>query len=311
MTSNFSSDFLIGKESKDLLTKDFPADGTFKVSSQSKTNNGLNIKATLNRILKRDKSGIKEVVTAVVEPKFEYKERNIEFSGKLSTSNDFSGGVIIKEIVPKTEIEFKGSQSGKEGVSASLSASYKTKNFSGLLNLSHNLYQKKSPTKLNGELFVEYPTNLFLGTNFTVNLEQENTQLVSEAALGYNRDNFRVAARGIHSFQKEETNYGFSFHHTLNDSTNWALDFDVAPTPSCTVGAAHKIDNSTTLKGKWNVKLIDPSQQPEMRVGMSVVQKLTPNVSATFGTDLNLRALIGYESISEPHSFGLDLRLLF
>jgi len=128
----------IGKDSKDLLTQDFPADGALKVVTQSKIPNGLTLKATLNRHFKKEKSGPKELISAVIEPKFEWKAQNVEFTGKLATTNDFNVGFSVKDLACRdSKIEVTSSQSDKDGNIAQIIGSYKVEHVATKIGVAY------------------------------------------------------------------------------------------------------------------------------------------------------------------------------
>jgi len=303
----------IGKDAKDLITQDFPADGTVKLITQSKTPNGLTVKATLNRWFKKEKSGQKEIISAVIEPKYEWKERNIEFNGKLQTTNDFSAGFSLKDAAVKgTKIELTGANSDRDGTTVQVVGSYKTDTVATKINFSYPLSpkQEKTPVKLNGELVIQYPTSFFLGSTVAFDLDSINTWK-GEGVVGYSQDDWQLTARGTHDHKEDSTIFGVSFFHKISDVARWALSFDADQAwtrgPICAVAADYKLDKATTLKGKWSVKA-ETSKQPEMRLGLTAKQQITPFFTASLGADLNLRNLLG-ESIGDAHSFGLELKL--
>jgi len=307
----------IGKDAKDLLTTDFPADGTFKVITQSKTSTGVTFKATLNRFFKKDKSGPKEIISAVIEPKYEWKDQNLEFTAKLATTNEFSAGFSVKDLVGQgSKVEVTGSQSDRDGASAQLVGSYKAAGISTKVSVGYPFgavgpKKEKKPLKINGEAVIQYPTNLFLASNVVVDVDSENTSMKGDGIVGYSQDQWQFTARGSHDRKSDITLWGLSFFHKVSDGVKWALDFDADQAwirgPIASVGGEYKLDDSTTIKGKWAVKLTEQSKQTEMRVGVSARQKISPFISVTLGSDLNVRNLLG-DSIGDAHSFGFELK---
>jgi len=98
-------------------------------------------------------------VDATIEPKFDWQHHNIEFNGKLSTSNDFSAGFAAKDLFTKgTKIELSGAQTEKDGVSAKLVGAYKSEPVSAKINVGYPVAKKPvKPIKINGELVLQYP----------------------------------------------------------------------------------------------------------------------------------------------------------
>jgi len=315
MSKHFSD---IGKDSKDLLTTDFPADGTLKVITQSKTPTGVTFKATLNRFFKKDKSGLREIVSAVIEPKYEWKDPNLEFTAKLATTNEFSAGFSAKDLVLQgSKVEVNGSHSDRDGDAAQLVGSYKSPGIAAKVSVGYPFgsvgpKKEKKPLKINGEVVIQYPTNVFLASSVAVDLDTENTSLKGDGVVGYSQDQWQVTARGSHDRKTDATFWGLSFFHKVSDGAKWSLDFDADQAwvrgPIASVGGEYKLDDATTVKGKWAIKLTEQSKQSEMRLGLAARQKVSPYFTLTLGTDLNVRSLLG-DSIGEPHSFGAEIKL--
>jgi len=118
-------------------------------------------------------------------------------------------------------------------------------------------------------------------------------------------------ARGTYESKTETNLWGISFFNRISEYARLAIDFDADHAwtrgPICSVGGEYRSDDATTLKAKWSVNGTAPSKLPEMRLGLSAKQKLSPFITATLGTDLNIRSLTG-ESIGDAHSFGLELK---
>jgi len=95
----------------------------------------------------------------------------------------------------------------------------------------------------------------------------------------------------------------------MSDRNTWGFDIsteDNLTKTTFTAGTEYKVDELTTVKGKW--KLVKNNDKVDYRLGASLKQKLSPYVTATIGSDLNPRSFLG--SIDgEPHSFGLEIKL--
>jgi len=145
-----------------------------------------------------------------------------------------------------------------------------------------------------------------------VDLDSENTSLKGDGVVGYSQDQWQFAARGSHDRKNDITLWGLSFFHKVSEGAKWSLDFDADQAwvrgPIASVGGEYKLDDATTVKGKWAIKLTEQSKQSELRVGLSARQKVSQFVTLTVGTDLNVRSLLG-DSIGEPHSFGAEIKL--
>jgi len=284
--------------------------------AQSKTSDGVTVKTTLNRVFKKEKAGPKEIISAVVEPKFEWKEQNVEFTGKLSTSNDFNLGFSVKDLaIHGSKIEVTSSQSDKDGIAAQITGSYKDDRVAAKVGVAYpislvGVKKEKKPIKLNGELVLHHPSRAFIGTNVSVDLDASKS-VIGEGVIGYSQDHWRVVARGNYESKTETTLWGVSFFNRVSEFFSMSADFEADQAwnrgPICSVGGEYRADGASTLKAKWSVNGTAPSKLPEMRLGLSAKQKLSPFVTATLGADLNIRSLMG-ESIGDAHSFGFELK---
>jgi len=300
----------IGKDSRDLISDDFPSDGIVKLTTQSKTSDGLTAKATL----KRHTKGGREQVETLIEPKYEWKEKNIEISGKLSTTSDFSGTVAVKDLIKGSKVEISGSTNEKSTTSK-LVLSHKTDPVAAKVTFTLPLDKspKQPPPKINGDVVFQYPDNLFVGANVFVDVH-EKLGVKGEGAVGYTKDQWQITGRGSYtpSTLKEGSSiiWGVSFFHKVSDSIRWALDFETDQAlkkgPSGVVAAEYKIDNFTTVKGKFSIK--DPAK-PEARIGLVGKQKINSFFSVNLGADLNARNILSGDSSDGPHTFGVEFKL--
>jgi len=305
-------------EAIDLITQDFPADGTVKVVAQSKTPTGITMKATLSRFFKKEKSGPREIVSALIEPKYEMKENNLEFSAKLSTANEFSGTISLKDTVGRgSKIDVTGTQSERNGVTVQLGSAYKTDIIASKVNVTYPVgpnKKDKNPIKVLGELVLQYPTRFLLGSLVSVDVDSENTAFRGEGIVAYTQGDAQFSLRGSHENDKKTDNtiLGTTFYHQLSPNFKYTVDFDVDRAyvrgPVAAIAGEVKLDDATSLKGKGTVKLTPQSKQSEMRIALSAKQKMSTYFTATFGADLNLSSLLG-QSVGDAHSFGVEFKI--
>jgi hypothetical protein len=287
---------------------DYPADGTVKVVTQTKTQ-GFTLKATLNRSLKKEKSGIKETVSAAFEPKFEWRKQNMEFSGKLTSLSDYSGGVIAKDLLgPSSKVELTLNQSDRDGLSTIGLASYKTAKLALKGRISYPFSIKKQPVKINAEI-VGKLQDFNVGAGVTVNLEGDVARINTEGVLAYDVHDSQYKTRLGYDIFDGSLLCGLSFFQKFSSKTNWGLDITSEENFSKTsfiVGVEQKLDDFTVLKGKW---LLRQTEKTDWRFGVSLKQKVSPYVTATLGADLNPRAFLG-STDGDPHTFGLEIKIL-
>jgi len=126
----------------------------------------------------------------VVEPKLECKSRNVEFNGKISTASDYSLGLSVKDLLTKgSKLDITGAQNEKDGSTIKIAPSYKSDFFSSQFGVGVPVSiappQKKStkPTKINGELVLQYPDHLYWGVNVLVDMDSNKKKVKGELSL--------------------------------------------------------------------------------------------------------------------------------
>jgi len=297
----------IGKDAKDLLTEGFPIDGTVKVAVQTRAL-GFIPKVTLIRQLKREKSATREVVSAVFEPKYEWKEQNLEFTSKFSTTSELSAGVSAKDILTKgTKIEISANRNERDGLSGVFGGAYRNDSFSFKGKLAYPFAPKK-PIKANVEGVFQVVSNTNVGFGVDVTLEGEVARIKTDAVVAYTTKENQFKGLFRYDVYESTVLWGLSYFQKISERTSWALDITTDGNPAkstFSVGTEHKVDDFTTLKGKWILKQTDKT---DYRFGVALRQKITPFVTATFGADLNPRNFLGSNE-GDAHSFGLEIKL--
>jgi hypothetical protein len=297
----------IGKDAKDLLTDGFPIDGTVKVAVQTRAL-GFIPKVTLIRSLKREKSTSREVVSAVFEPKYEWKEQNLEFTSKFSTTSELSGGVSAKDIFTKgTKVDITANRNERDGLSGVFGGAFRNDAVSVKAKVSYPFAPKK-PIKANVESVFQVVEHTNVGVGVDVTLEGEVARIKTDAVVAYSTKENQF--KGLLRYDVYESSFlwGLSYFQKISQRTNWALDITTEGSPAkstFSVGADHKVDDFTSLKGKWILKQTDKT---DYRFGVALKQKVTPFVTAIFGADLNPRNFLG-STDGDPHSFGFELKL--
>jgi len=302
----------IGKEARDVLTLDYPNEGTFKWVIQTKPDSAFTVKATINRGVKKEKNHVyKDIASAVFEPKLELKQHNLELNVKFSTQNDFSGSAVVKDVIGHgSKLELIGTQNEREGANGTLAVSSKKEFWATKGSISYPFTSKKQPIKFNGEVVI-FPNNVLLGAAANVKLEGEKSvAAAAEAVVGYSAPNYQLKARGSHTLGSDTFELGFSI---LNQSPKHKLAADVTTdktlqqsTFAC--GGEWKIDDFSTIKSKWALKNTPSLGQADLRWGLALKQKITPKFSASLAGDFNLRSLFLGGDSGEIHSFGFEAK---
>jgi hypothetical protein len=299
----------IGKDAKDLLNEGYPIDGTVKVTSQTKAF-GFVQKETLSKTVKREKSSVKEVVSAAFEPKYELKEQKVEFTGKITTASEINVGTSVRDIVGSgSKVEVNVTRSDRDGINTVGSVSVKKDGFAFKGKVTYPLTPKKA-TKISGEAVVHHTaSNSNVGVAADVSLEGDIARIYTEGVVSHNAVNAQY--RGVVRYDVYESSllWGLSFWQKVSDKNNLAFDItseDNAVKTSFTAGTEYKVDDSTTVKGKW--RLIKTNDRVDYRLGASLKQKLSNHVTIIFGSDLNPRSFLG-SGEGEPSTYGVEIKL--
>jgi len=296
----------IGKDAKDLLNEGYPIDGTVKFAVQTRAL-GFIPKVTLLRSLKREKTATREVVSAVFEPKYEWREHNLEFTSKFSTTSELSGGVSAKDIITKgTKVEITANRNERDGLSGVFGGAFRNEHFSFKGKLTYPFAPKK-PIKAAVEGVFQVVANTNAGVGVDVTLEGEVARIKTDAVIAYTTKENQFKGLLRYDVYESTVLWGLSYFQKISNKTNWAIDItSEGPAKSAfSVGADHIVDEFTALKGKWVLKQTDKT---DYRFGVALRQKITPFVTATFGADINPRNFLG-STEGDAHSFGLDLKL--
>jgi len=299
----------IGKDAKDLLNEGYPIDGNVKVTSQFKTH-GLVPKFTLNREVKREKTAVRETVKAAFEPKYEIKEKNVEFTGKLTSGHEFSGGGSCRDLIATgSKVEANVSRSDKDGINGVAIASFKNDSAAVKGKLTYPFTPKK-PIKLFAELVLHhFSTNSNVGVGTEVCFEGDTAHVYGEGVLSHTCDDSQYKGHLRYDVYDNSLNCGLNYIQKFNDKSNWAFDIfseDWSSKTTFSAGNEYKCSDSCTVKGKWRV--IKNNERVDYRFGASMKHKLSPFVTATIGADLNPRSFLGSLD-GDAHSFGLELKL--
>jgi len=296
----------IGKDAKDLLSQDFPSDGSFKITTQAKNSENVTVKSSISRHVKKDKVS-REVISAVFEERYEDKVRNLELHGKITTNNEYNGSVTVKDLIgygSKIELNLYKTP---DSISASPSVTYKTDSVAIKSKIMYPLSGRKSAIKL----FVDAGfllSNIYGGFGTSLTLDSPKATIDLEGVASYTDKNFHLTAKGKHNLQSNIFGFGLSFFYRLARRSTLAVEVtsdSTLETFNITAGGQSKCDKYTTLKGKAAFK--QSKKDTEIRSSLSLKQRVSPSILAIFGADLNLPLLFGQE-IGDPHSFGFELK---
>jgi len=299
----------IGKDAKDLLTESFPIDGTVKVTGQGQVF-GLVQKLTISRTLKREKGSVREIVSAAFEPKYDWKDQNLEFTGKFTSGHDVTVGSSVRDLLGQgSKIELNASLLGRDGMNGGVIASYKNDILALKAKAIYPLTPKK-PLKVSAETVLHHSgSNSNVGLGVDVCLEGDTVKIFGESVLSHTAPDAQYKAHLRYDVYDSSLNGGLSFWQRFSEKSSWAFDIlseEWATRTTFTAGSEYKCSDACSFKGKW--KVTKNSDKTDYRFGASLKYKVSPHVIATIGSDLNPRSFLGSLD-GEPHSFGLELKL--
>jgi len=298
----------IGKDSNDLLNKGFPSLGTYRVIAETKTDNGVSLTATGRRFVKDKVTS----VDATFEPKVNWKARNVELSGSLNTSAEYTGTVTLKDLGAKgTELALSASSKGGE-ITTKDTVSYKDDNVATKTTATYSF--KDKPIVVDASAVGAYEKRFFGGGNVNYTFAGSSKALLLWGVKAGVDQNDTQAHLFANSTEKNNLFVGAGLLHKISSAlklaANLTADAKNIVGPSATLGVENKFDDLTTLKTKVNVQThTDGSKPTEARLGLGLKQSLNSNFSATVGLDVNVRQLLGTNAGAD-HSFGLDLKFL-
>jgi len=248
------------------------------------------------------------VVTAAFEPKYELKEHNLEFTGKVSTTNDITVGTSVRDLIgsgSKVEINVTKSDRDINGVA---SASYRSELLALKGKFTYPVTPKK-PIKINAEAVWHHGgSNSSYGGGLDVNLEGDIARIFAEGVFTHSAKDSQYKGLLRYDVYDSTVLWGVSFWQRVSDRQHLAFDLtseDNASKTTFTTGTEYKVDDSTTVKGKW--KLIKQNDRVDYRLGLSLKQKLSTFVTATLGSDLNPRSFLG-SGEGDPNSYGIEIK---
>jgi hypothetical protein len=297
----------LGKNADDLIIKGFPAEGSFKVSTETKTSNGVTLLTTGRRFFK----GGNENVEALFEPKFNWAEQNVEVTGKLSTSSEYEGGVAVKDLGAKgTKLALTAIQN-KAGVSAKPSIEFKNENVAVKTAVTVPDDFTGKPVNIEASATANYE-NVNVGSK--VNVATAHTTGDKETALsffwnlkaGYLQPLWQ--AIGWFNNAPKSNVVGGSFYQEVTPAVKLGAQFAVDrlaanPSPAASVSGEYKYAVDTVLKSKLGV-----NAAKDLRVGLALQQNWTTSSTVTIGADLNALQLLGTNK-GDAHSFGVEIKL--
>jgi hypothetical protein len=298
----------IGQDSNDLLTKGYPVNGSLKVSAETKTADGVSLIATIRRFVK-DKA---VAVELGLEPKYEWAARNVELSGNVNTSAEYSGTATLKDVGTKgTKIGVTASSNAK-GVSYKATTSLKNDN--AAVKAAGTFALGDKPIVLEGSVVYAYEKRFFggLSGNFTTSSGDKNAVVLGGAKVGVEQGDIQAHLSGNLTEKNLLIGVGWfqKISSALKIGANAIVDAKQVAGPAATLGSEYKFDDLTALKNKVGVQYHSDGSKPwEARLGVGLKHALSSNLTSTIAADVNVRQLLGTNAGAD-HSFGLEVKLI-
>jgi len=255
-------------------------------------------------------------LSAVVEPKFEWKEQNLTFEGKVSTANAFNAKGTYKNLIPDLNLSLAGDRSvtqekGKEGmqtkesnsVTAGLVFNNKPVHFSA--DVKYPLGGKLS---VSAALHAKPVDNLDIGAKLDYEL---NGKTSAEAKVVGGTDNLE----GAFTFLYPSMVWGVHFWHSVSSNFQWAAQITVPPgedkksPPTVVLADNYKFDDFTTVKAKLHTTVDRSDGDHAFRAGLSLQQKVNASTTVTIGADVNLNQALGLgkKSVGTDSTAGFQI----
>jgi len=297
----------IGLDSSDLLSKGYPVAGVVKVTSETKTADGVTFVATGRRFLK-DKAAAVEIG---FEPKYEWAARNVEVSVNVNTSNEYSTTAALKDIGIKGTKLSATAASGAKGVSYKAASSLKNDNVAVKTAATYTLGEK--PIAVEGSLVGAYEKKFFAGVsgNYATAVGDKPALLLWGTKLGVEQGDLQ--SHIFANTTEKNLLVGVGWFQKISDAlkigANVTADAKQVAGPAGTLGSEYKFNSLSSLKLKVGVQTHTDGSKPfEARFGAGLKQALSANFTATVGADINVRQVMG-KNAGPDHSFGLEAKL--
>jgi len=309
----------IGKKPSDLFKLNFPK-GIFKVSTETSTDTGFKIKSEISSAyLKKDsKSERKNEVEGKVKPEYDLKEFNTVVKGELDTNNSGKINIIVSDLIlPRSKIDVSLSQEANSETFSTKTDSevnlifYHEKYLALKLGAVYN-YEKKEQPRLKGQAVLQFPDNLYWSVAPEVPYGNKN-DFKLDAKVTYVQPSYEFLFNIKHDNKEDETTYSTSWYQKLQANLKYATNFSTtlgegASRTSADIGAEYTASDVTTLKAKTSTT--SDGRDTQQRTGLSLIQKVSPGCTFTFGVDLNTRHLLNNnKGVGSPHAFGFEVKL--
>jgi hypothetical protein len=300
----------LGKNADDLITKGFPAEGSVKVSTETKTANGLTLVTTGRKFVKNSVEGVE----VLLEPKAVWAEKNVELTGKISTDSAYEAGVSVKDLGAKGSKLSLTVNQAKTGNSLKAGADFKNENVAVKAAVTYPDDAAAKPINAEASAVVAYEkVNVGAKVNYATAFTKDNKETASSffwnAKVGYLQPLYQLV--GYFNNANKSNVVGGSFYQEVTPAVKLGASFSVdraneKAAPAASVSGDYKYAADTLVKSKLSVFSKDAAK--ELRLALALQQNWTSSSTVTIGADLNALQLLGSNQ-NAPHSFGLEVKL--
>jgi hypothetical protein len=287
----------VGKSADDMFAKGFPSGGLFKVSSETKTSNGVTFTSSASRSVKKGA----EVVEAIIEPKFNVNQYDTELTGKFSTLSNYELGVGKKNIgLDGSKLSLTATQAAAT-TRVKLGFDVKQEQFAIKSSFDYPLDESASnPAKASASAIVRYG-DFAIGDQIGYKLGGDSVDW--SIKVGYFQPSYQVVGNYNHTDNRD---CGVSFYQKVTNALRFAAAFKIDRNkknpPAAQIAADYQYTDVIGLKSKLAIS------GNAFRLGAALSQKWNSNATITLGADLNALELLGSAG-GEAHTFGLEVKL--
>jgi len=297
----------LGKNADDLIGKGFPADGSVKVSTETKTSNGVTLTTTGRRFVKGGQDGVE----VLLEPKYNWAAQNVEVTGKISTESAFEAGVSVKDLGAKgSKLSLTGNQA-KTGSSVKVGADFKNESVAVKTAVTYPDDANVKPVNVEASAVASYDIVNFgakinFASAYTKSEKETASSLFWNLKLGLLNPLWQAV--GFYNNANNSNVVGGTFWQEVSPAVKLGTTFSVdraneKNAPAAAVAGDYKIAADTSAKAKVSV-----SSTKDLRLALALTQNWTTSSTVTLGTDLNALHLLGSNGGS-AHTFGLEVKL--
>jgi len=319
----------VHKSTSDVFSQGYVGKGSLKFSTETKAGDFAVKTATGRAFVKDRKTGnLKEQVSGVVEPTFEWKEHNLKVDGKFSTLAEFTGTISCKPgFLPdsKASLGLNFATTDKKETRVAILPGFDYQHQKFALQFASQLSQSSRPHLATVNVNIQPVDQVYVGGTATAKISEGSPKLKSaEAKIAGSFSDVAVSVGGSYEkctkgakkgYHTPRVNYGLLYHHcdsfSLASQGNWDTSGSGGAGPTVSLGAVYKADPNLSFSAKTELGFKSKDEDGKkkdtgVRLGVGATTKLNSNVSATAGVDINVRSL--FADAEADHTCGIEFK---